>query len=127
MAEGWGRSLFDDSVEVYSAGVLKTRLDPRAVVVMAEKGIDISHQFSKSIDELPPKECDAVITLCDQAHESCPFFSGNVKRLHQGFDDPPTLASGEEDEESALDHYRRVRDEISSYVANLPKIIMDIS
>lgn len=119
MAEGWARHLHADLLEVYSAGVVKTGVDPRAVQVMSEAGVDISGQFSKTVEELPVQDFDAVITLCDQANESCPFFPGNVRRLHQGFDDPPSLATGLDSEEDMLKVYRRVREEIRQFIADL--------
>ncbi len=119
MAEGWARHLHADLLEVYSAGVVKTGVDPRAVQVMSEAGVDISGQFSKTVEELPVQDFDAVITLCDQANESCPFFPGNVMRLHQGFDDPPSLATGLDSEEDMLKVYRRVREEIRQFIADL--------
>ena len=123
MAEGWARHLHQDAMEAASAGVLKHGVDPRAIQVMAEAGVDISGQASKTIDELPGYSFDAVITLCDAANESCPFFPGQAIRLHQGFDDPPSLAKDAPDEESALRIYRRVREEIEEYVRRLPELI----
>ena len=120
MAEGWARHVHKEAIEVVSAGVIKHGVDPRAIKVMAEAGVDISGQESKTIDELPDQSFDAVITLCDSANESCPFFPGQVTRLHQGFDDPPLLTRGIQDEERALEVYRRVRDEIQEFVRGLP-------
>lgn len=82
MAEGWTRHLHGAWIEVASAGVVKHGVDPKAVNVMAEAGVDISSQASKTLDELPDQNFDAVITLCDSANESCPFFPGQVIRLH---------------------------------------------
>jgi arsenate reductase len=123
MAEGWTRHLLSDQIEAASAGVIKHGVDPRAIKVMAEAGVDISGQESKAIDELPDQNFDAVITLCDAANESCPFFPGQVIRLHQGFDDPPLLTKGFKDEERVLQTYRRVRDEIRDFVLNLQERI----
>lgn len=123
MAEAWTNHLHGDRFNAYSAGVLKTRVDPRAVKVMAEAGIDISGYSSKLVEELPVANFDYVITLCDHAKESCPFFPGNTKKIHQGFEDPPLLAQNASTEEEALSHYRRVRDEIREYVVKLPDII----
>jgi arsenate reductase len=120
MAEGWTRKLKNDQMEVYSAGVTPSTIDPKAVKVMAEAGVDISGQKSKDIDEFLGMEFDYVVTLCDHANESCPIFPGKTKRVHKGFDDPPVLAAGTPDEDSALGHYRRVRDEIRSFVEGLP-------
>jgi arsenate reductase len=125
MAEGWARHIHGEKIDVASAGVIKHGVDPVAVKVMAEAGVDISGQASKTIDELPDQNFDAVITLCDAANESCPFFPGQVIRLHQGFDDPPLLTKGIKDEEKALQVYRRVRDEIKEFLQQLPQWIED--
>nr|WP_272913132.1 arsenate reductase ArsC [Solidesulfovibrio fructosivorans] len=117
MAEGFARALKADVLNPYSAGVERHGLDPRAVAVMAEAGVDISGQTSKLVADLPPDVAfDAVITLCGAAHDTCPFFPGTVEKRHAGFDDPPALAAGAASEEEALDHYRRVRDAIREFV-----------
>lgn len=120
MAEGWLRSLRGDEFEAYSAGVEKHGLNPRAVKVMAEAGVDISGQSSKLVEELPVREFDWVVTVCDRANESCPVFFGRTKRIHRSFDDPPKLAAGAATEEEALAPYRRVRDELREFVAAMP-------
>ena len=120
MAEGFARALKSDSVEAWSAGVERHGLNPRAVAVMAEAGVDISGQTSKLVEELPRKDFDWVVTLCGHASENCPFFPGKVRRLHKGFDDPPALAAGAAGEEEALAPYRRVRDEIRAFIQGLP-------
>lgn len=120
MAEGWARHLKGDSIEAWSAGTEPHAVDPRAVRVMAEAGVDISGQRSKGVDELPPVDFDYVVTLCDGAKEACPYFPARVRVVHRGFDDPPKLAAGERSEEEALAHYRRVRDEIRAFVEALP-------
>jgi arsenate reductase len=120
MAEGWTRHLKGDSIESYSAGVEPHGIDPRAVAAMAEAGVDISHQQSKDVSALDGIDFDFVVTVCDRAHESCPFFPAKTKVLHVGFDDPPRLASGSPTEEEAMAHYRRVRDEIRRFVESLP-------
>lgn len=121
MAEGWARHLKGHSIEAFSAGIEKHGLDPRAVLVMAEAGLDISCHYSKTLEELPDLDFDYVITVCDNARESCPLFSGRAKVIHVGFDDPPALAEKEADEEGKLAHYRRVRDEIKAFVETLPE------
>ena len=121
MAEGWTRHLKGDVIEAFSAGIEKHGLNPQAVRVMAEAGVDISGFRSKTVDELPEQEFDYVITLCGHAQETCPFFPAKTKRLHVGFDDPPKLAETAQSEEEALGHYRRVRDEIRDYVRTLPE------
>ena len=123
MAEGWTKHLKGDVVDVYSAGIEKHGLNPQAVRVMAEAGVDISGFRSKTVDELPEQEFDYVITLCGHAQETCPFFPAKTKRLHVGFDDPPKLAETAQSEEEALGHYRRVRDEIRDYVRSLPEAL----
>lgn len=123
MAEAWTNHLHGDTFQAYSAGVLKTRVDPRAIQVMAEKGMDISGSSSKLVEELPVKDFDYVITLCGHARESCPFFPGAANKTHHGFEDPPLLARQSSTEEEATGHYRRVRDEIRDYVLSLPDII----
>lgn len=119
MAEGWAKALKAETIDAYSAGIEKHGLNPLAVKVMAEAGVDISSQYSKTIDELPVREFDLVITLCGHANETCPFFPG--KQIHCGFDDPPKLAANAKTEEEKLVHYRKVRDEIQEYIYSLPE------
>jgi len=121
MAEGWARHLKADRFEAYSAGVETHGLNPNAVRVMAEAGVDISGHRSKHLDELSDVEFDHVVTVCGNAHESCPVFPGKTEVTHVGFDDPPRLAREAASEEEALGHYRRVRDEIRAFVEGLPE------
>ncbi len=125
MAEGWARRLKRDSIEAFSAGVEKHGLDPRAVKVMAEVSVDISDHESKLVEELADQEFDYVVTLCDKARESCPFFPGETVVVHEGFDNPPVLADNEPDEAGKLNHYRRVRDQIKAFVETLPDALTD--
>ncbi len=120
MAEGWARHLKGDVIEPYSAGIETHGLNPYAVQVMKEAGVDISHHTSKNVRDLMHIPFDYVITVCDHANETCPVFPGRVKRLHVGFDDPPRLAAKLSSEEEKLSVYRRVRDEIRSFVQSLP-------
>jgi arsenate reductase len=122
MAEGWARALKEDVIEPYSAGVETHGLNPVAVQVMAEAGVDISGHRSKHVDELLRRgtRFDYVVTVCDNARESCPIFPGETRTVHVGFDDPPYLARSAATEEEALGHYRRVRDEIKAFVGTLP-------
>ena len=120
MAEGWARYLKSDVVEPYSAGIQTHGLNPNAVKVMAEAGVDISGHHSKHLNELKNIDFDYVITVCDSAHESCPMFPGKTKIVHVGFDDPPRLAKEAKTEEETLNIYRRVRDEIKAFVEKLP-------
>ncbi|MDD4174712.1 MAG: arsenate reductase ArsC [Kiritimatiellia bacterium] len=120
MAEGWARALKGDVVEAYSAGIETHGLNPNAVKVMAEAGVDISGHTSKNVDALLDVPFDYVVTVCGHANENCPFFPGSAKVVHIGFDDPPALARQVEGEEAKLGCYRRVRDEIRAFVETLP-------
>jgi arsenate reductase len=121
MAEGWARHLKGEVIDAYSAGIETHGLNPNAVKVMAEAGVNISGQRSKLVDELKGIAFDYVITVCDHAHEACPLFPGKTKVIHQGFDDPPRLARNAKTDEEALGQYRRVRDEIRAFVETLPE------
>ena len=121
MAEGWTRHLKAGLIEPYSAGIEAHGLNPLAVKVMAEAGVDISHQRSKTIAQLPTRDFDYVVTVCDNARESCPIFPGQAQMAHVGFDDPPALARQAKTQEEALGYYRRVRDEIKAFVESLPE------
>ena len=123
MAEGWARHLKNDTIEPYSAGIETHGLNPLAVKVMAQAGVDISGHRSKHLDEVKDIDFDYVITVCDNAYESCPIFPGKTKVIHIGFDDPPRLAGDAATEEEALDCYRRVRDEIKDFVQTLPEYL----
>jgi arsenate reductase len=92
---------------------------------MAEVGVNISNQKSKDIDSLGNQEFEYVVTLCDNARESCPFFPAKTKRIHKGFDDPPVLAAGAKTEEEAMAPYRRVRDEIKAFLEILPEALYE--
>lgn len=120
MADGWTRHLKGDQIEPYSAGVEVHGLNPDAVRVMAEAGVDISGQRSKLVNELWEIEFDYVVTVCDNAHESCPVFPGKAKVIHVGFDDPPHQAANAKTESERLASYRRVRDQIRAFVETLP-------
>jgi arsenate reductase len=119
MAEGWARQLRGDEIIACSAGIETHGLNPLAVRVMAEAGVDISGQKSKLMAELPRQSFDLVITVCGHADENCPFFPGPTMVVHHGFDDPPKLAAAAASEEEALGHYRRVRDEIRDFIKAL--------
>lgn len=127
MAEGWARHLKGDAIEAYSAGVATHGMNPHAVAVMAEAGVDISSHHSKHVDDLAEVEFDYVVTVCDNAAESCPVFRGSAKVIHRPFDDPPRLAREATKEAEAMDHYRRVRDEIRDYVTTLPEALKGVS
>ena len=119
MAEGWARHLKDNMIKPYSAGIEAHGLNPDAVRVTAEAGVDISDQRSKLVGELQRVEFDYVVTVCDNARESCPVFSGKAKVIHVSFDDPPCLAANAKTESERLAPYRRVRDEIRTFVETL--------
>jgi len=119
MAEGWARRLVGDRIEPYSAGIEPKNLDTYAVKVMAEAGVDISGHRTKNVSEMKEMVFDYVVTVCDQAGESCPYFPAKVKVLHCSFDDPPKLAAGVKNEQEVLAIYRRVRDEIRTFVEKL--------
>lgn len=120
MAEGWAKALKSAEIEAYSAGIETHGLNPNAVKVMREAGVDISGHASKHVRELGGIAFDYVVTVCGHAHESCPVFPGKTKIVHAGFDDPPRLAKEARSEDEALGHYRRVRDEIRAFVESLP-------
>ena len=122
MAEGWARHLLGDVIESFSAGVEKHGLDPIAVEVMGEADVDISNHKSKLISELADLDFDYVITLCDNARQTCPFFPGTAKNIHIGFDDPRSLTSvSNTSRKEKLKTYRRVRDEIRKMIDDLPR------
>jgi arsenate reductase (thioredoxin) len=120
MAEGWARSLKGDLIEPYSAGTIAAGLSRKTVRVMAEAGVDISGQRSKAVDEVLDVPFDFVVTVCANAHETCPVFPGRARVVHVPFDDPPQLKHLADSEEGVLDIYRRVREEIRAFVETLP-------
>jgi arsenate reductase (thioredoxin) len=124
MAEGWARHLKGGQIEAYSAGIEAHGLNPDAVRVMAEAGVDISGQRSKLVGELRAVQFDCVVTVCDNASQSCPAFPGKTKVVHVGFDDPPRLAADAKTESERLAAYRRVRDEIRAFVETLPDALI---
>jgi arsenate reductase (thioredoxin) len=121
MAEGWARHLKGDQIEAYSAGIEKHGMNPHAVRVMADAGVDITRQWSKTLTELGSMPFDYVVTVCGHAHEHCPVFPGKTKVVHVGFEDPPKLTKEVPDGEAKLAVYRRVRDEIRRFVETLPE------
>ena len=124
MAEGWARHLRGDVLEAYSAGIETHGLNPNAVKVMAEAGVDISGHRSKHVAELSDVVLDCVVTVCDHASEQCPIFPGPTKVIHSGFDDPPKLARAASTEAETLAPYRRVRDEIRAFVETLSEVLL---
>ena len=121
MAEGWARQLKGEVIVAYSAGLEKHGLNPHAVRVMAEAGVDISGQHSKTVAELGPTAFDYVITVCGHADEHCPVFPAKTNVVHAGFEDPPQLTRHLSDGDAKLAVYRRVRDEIRRFVETLPE------
>lgn len=118
MAEGWLRHLKGERYSAYSAGITCHGLNPRAVQVMLEVGVDICHQLSQCLNEIPI-EPDVVITVCGHADENCPILPTETQKIHIGFDDPPEMARNARSDEEALQHYRRVRDEIRQMIENI--------
>ena len=124
MAEGWTRHLKGDAIEAYSSGIKAHGMNPHAIAVMAEAGVDITGQSSKTVDTILDIPFDVVVTVCGHAHETCPMFPGKARVVHVGFDDPPKLAKDAKTPEEAISHYRRVRDEIRAFVETLPGSVM---
>lgn len=122
MAEGWAKALKSETIDAWSAGLETHGLNPHAVHVMSEVGIDISGHKSELVADLLQIPFDLVITVCSNAHESCPVFPGTTKVVHHGFDDPPRLAAMATSDQQAWPHYRRVREEIRAFVADLPDL-----
>jgi len=123
MAEGWARHLKGDTLDPYSAGIETHGLNSRAVVAMAEVGVDISQHRSTHLAELADVDFDYVVTVCSHAHESCPIFPGKAQVIHVGFEDPPALARDASTEEEAMEPFRRVRDEIRAFITTLPETL----
>jgi arsenate reductase len=130
MAEGWARALHGDRIEAHSAGTDPHGLNPLAVRAMAEAGVDISKHWSKRPEDIvvdgAPARFDLVVTVCGNADERCPIFPG-ARVVHRGFDDPPRLArdAGAANDDEALPHYRRVRDEIRAAIARLDVLLSE--
>lgn len=124
MAEGWARHLKSDSIQAFSAGLEALGLNPNAVQVMKEAGVDITGQKSQKVEEVETIPFDFVITVCGHADENCPVFNCATRVVHFGFDDPPKLAKNAKTTEEALSHYRRVRDEIRAFVETLPEALL---
>ena len=112
MAEGWLRQMAPDRFDAYSAGSIAAGLNPHAVKVMAEAGVDVSRQTSKRVERFADRRFDYVVTVCDDAHRECPVFLGQVgKRLHWPFEDPAEATGSHEE---VLRVFRRVRDQIKA-------------
>jgi len=113
MGEGFLRHLSGERFEVFSAGTCPSRVHPMAIEVMAERGIDLQDQRSKSVDAFLGADCDTIVTTCDDAKEGCPVFPGQGERLHRGLEDP-ARAGGPREEK--LKVFRRVRDELEERI-----------
>lgn len=123
MAEALARDLYPQH-KFYSAGIETHGMNPYAVKVIEELGLDMSRHTSKHVDTLKDINFDVVITVCDNANESCPIFIGKTLKLHHSFQDPPKLAANLNDEDKKLAIYRQVRNEIKSYLINeLPNLV----
>ena len=120
MAEGFAQELGKGVVEPYSAGLSPQGVNKKAVRVMKETGIDISHQQSKSIDQELLKTMDIIITLCDNAAQSCPWTPPDIKLIHWPLDDPAKAVGSEEE---VMNEFRRVRDEIKERIKSFIKDI----
>ena len=118
MAEGWTRHLKADVIEAYSAGIRPIGVNPRAIQVMAEAGVDISMHTSKHLDDLWNVDFDYVVTLCDNAARNCPIFSGKAKVIHSPFKDP-YFATGSE--EQIMAEFREARDKIRAFIETIPE------
>lgn len=112
MAEGWLRRFGEGKLEVHSAGIEAHGLNPRAVAVMKEAGVDISSHTSKTIDAVEALDFDVVITVCDNARERCPYFPAKAMKLHHDFPDPARAVGSEEE---IMETFRSVRDQIKHY------------
>ena len=124
IAEGWAHHLLAEGITAYSAGIETHGLNPRAVRVMSEAGVDISQQQSELVDCYTSLRPNLVVTVCDHAAEACPTFPGATRVLHQAFSDP-AQATGSEEE--ILSVFRGVRDEIKMFVETLPDILEKFS
>ena len=119
MAEGLLRRDAGDRFEVESAGTKPSRVRPEAIAAMKELGIDISGHRSKSVDEFTGHQFDYVLTVCDNAQETCPIFPGKTVTIHRNFEDPAALEGSEEERLAA---FRRIRDELREYLRNFPPV-----
>ena len=118
MAEGFARALRDEHT-FFSAGIETHGLNPHAVTVMQEAGVDISGHESKTLDQIEIDDIDLVVTVCGHADETCPVLPGRTRRIHLPFPDPPKLAEAFEEPERKLDQYRMVRDDIRRTLESL--------
>jgi len=120
MAHGFANSILGDEFSSYSAGIESHGLNPSAIKVMSEVGVDISGHQSQTLDEFEENQFDYVLAVCEHAASNCPTFPAKTNVITRQFDDPPKLAKEAKTDEEALSHYRRVRDEIKAWVTSLP-------
>ena len=117
MAEGWANQLHKGNIKALSAGTEPAgEVNKYAILAMREMGIDISNHRSKHLDEFKDTDFDLVITVCDNAKERCPLYWGKAEKIHKSFEDPFVLAKNSKNNEEALSHYRRIRDELKEFV-----------
>ncbi len=121
MAHGLANEIFGDKIKSYSAGIESHGLNPAAVKVMSEIGIDISHHQSQTLDEFDSKTFDYVVAVCEHAASNCPTFPNQTNVIIKQFDDPPKLAKLAKSDEEALRHYRIVRNQIRNWITTLPE------
>ncbi len=120
IAEGWANHLKSDVMEAYSAGIRPIGVNPKTIEVMGEAGVDISDHTSKHIDDLAGIDFDYVVTVCDNAREQCPVFPDRAKLVNKAFEDPYFAAGSEEE---IMDVFRKVRDQIKTFIEELPEIL----
>ncbi|AEE14548.1 protein tyrosine phosphatase [Thermodesulfobium narugense DSM 14796] len=113
MAQGLMNVMLSENYEAFSAGTFATSINPYAIKVMNEIGIDISNQYSKNFDMYLNDEFDYIVTVCDNAKEGCPYFAGGKKQLHKGFEDPASFSGTYEEK---LVKFREVRDKIKEWI-----------
>ncbi len=116
MAEGLLRNLYGDKYEVFSAGTKPSKVNPNAIEVMEEIGIDISSHYSKNVKDFINEDFDYVITVCGGAKESCPFFPGGKEQIHKDFQDPSSFSGSKEE---VLLKFREIRDKLKEWITEL--------
>jgi arsenate reductase (thioredoxin) len=121
MAEGWTKALKGELFDAYSAGTDPHGMNQLAIESMGLAGVNISSHTSDHLDKYLELEFDYVVTVCDNAQENCPIFSGSGQVVHMGFEDPPALAKDETSESKKLTHFNKVRDQIKDFVLNFPE------
>ena len=119
MAESWAKHHFAAQANYYSAGIEKHGLNKNMLKVMSEKGVDLTGAASKTLSELDDIQFDYVFTVCQHADQTCPTFPSQTQVIHVGFDDPPKLAKEASTQEEAIEHYRRVRNEIEDFILSI--------